>query len=121
MVNAAGDVKEDKYDGPTYLAIFTWIYALCTSRYKTPRLFGEIFKYTLYVWVVGLVLMFLLGSLGNGLATLLDIYFCVWCVISWRRLYVKVLTEEGYKPVATSTVSATSNTNSHPTAPHAQA
>lgn len=57
MVNAAGDVKEDKYDGPTYLAIFTWIYALCTSRYKTPRLFGEIFKYTLYVWVVGLVLM----------------------------------------------------------------
>ncbi|EQC60308.1 hypothetical protein N219_10405 [Limosilactobacillus fermentum MTCC 8711] len=61
MVNAAGDVKEDKYDGPTYLAIFTWIYALCTSRYKTPRLFGEIFKYTLYVWVVGLVLMFLLG------------------------------------------------------------
>ncbi|MCT3441137.1 hypothetical protein EFQ43_05385, partial [Limosilactobacillus fermentum] len=70
MVNAAGDVKEDKYDGPTYLAIFTWIYALCTSRYKTPRLFGEIFKYTLYVWVVGLVLMFLLGSFGNGLATL---------------------------------------------------
>ncbi|MEK1425288.1 hypothetical protein HCZ22_00935 [Limosilactobacillus fermentum] len=121
MVNAAGDVKEDKYDGPTYLAIFTWIYALCTSRYKTPRLFGEISKYTLYVWVVGLVLMFLLGSFGNGLATLLDIYFCVWCVISWRRLYVKVLTEEGYKPVATSTVSATSNTNSHPTAPHAHA
>ncbi|MGY0337751.1 hypothetical protein ACW185_09600 [Limosilactobacillus fermentum] len=42
----------------------------------------------------------LLGSLGNGLATLLDIYFCVWCVISWHRLYVEVLTEEGYKPVS---------------------
>ncbi|MGJ3916685.1 hypothetical protein ACLOCA_08745 [Limosilactobacillus fermentum] len=81
-------------------------------------MFGEIFKYQLYIWVIDIIVTFVLGAYVEGL---LGLYYYIWSVIVWRRLYVKVLTEEGYKPVATSTVSTTSNTNSYPTAPHAQA
>lgn len=93
---------DDIYDGMPWMAIFNWIYAIFTERYKTEHMVGTTFKYYIYFAVFQLLVDFLFGwysVIGFFLASFLSLYQIAWFICSWRRIYVQVLEQNGFHKV----------------------
>ena len=98
MVN--GNQRVDNvYTGLPWLAMFSWVYAIFTKRYKAEHMIGTVFKYCVYFMVFGFLIDILFGAyseIGNALSWALNGYEIAWFVCSWRRIYVQVLERNGF-------------------------
>lgn len=93
---------DDIYTGLPWLAMFNWLYAIFTKRYKAEHMAGTVFKYVVYFWIASLLIGLLFGYdsvIGYVLSEALTIYQTVWFICSWRHIYIQVLERNGFHKV----------------------